>query len=82
MARWRPGRSEEMRGVVRGHQDKIDGVMVTLPNFGEERAIAELCACPSLNVPVLIQATPDAPPNMTVRTGATASAGKCPPATT
>jgi L-fucose isomerase-like protein len=40
---------------------KIDGVIVTLPNFGDERGVAETLRLANLNVPVLIQATPDAP---------------------
>ena len=43
------------------HRDDIDGIIVTLPNFGDERAIAETLRLADLNVPVLIQATPDTP---------------------
>jgi L-fucose isomerase-like protein len=43
----------------------IDGVIVTLPNFGEERPIADTLRWANLNVPVLIQATPDDPEKMT-----------------
>jgi L-fucose isomerase-like protein len=49
------------------NRGKIDGVVVTLPNFGDERAIAETLRLARLNVPVLIQATPDASDTMTVR---------------
>jgi L-fucose isomerase-like protein len=45
--------------LFKQHQDEIDGVIVTLPNFGDERAIAETLKVAQLNVPVLIQATPD-----------------------
>ncbi len=45
--------------LFRKHRDQIDGVIVTLPNFGDERAIAETLKVAGLNVPVLIQATPD-----------------------
>jgi len=48
-------------------RDKIDGVIVTLPNFGDERAIAETLRMARLNVPVLIQATPDASSSMTIK---------------
>ncbi len=44
----------------------IDGVIVTLPNFGDERAVAETLRLANLNVPVLIQATPDAAGKMTI----------------
>jgi L-fucose isomerase-like protein len=44
----------------------IDGVIVTLPNFGDERAVADTLRLSRLNVPVLVQATPDDPRNMTI----------------
>ena len=43
---------------------RIDGIIVTLPNFGEERAIADALRLADLRVPVLIQATPDDPGKM------------------
>jgi len=46
--------------------NKIDGVIVSLPNFGDERAIADTLRLARLNVPVLIQATPDTPAKMTI----------------
>jgi L-fucose isomerase-like protein len=49
------------------HKREIDGIIVTLPNFGEERAIADTLRMADLNVPVLIQATPDSPGIMTIR---------------
>ncbi len=39
--------------------DAIDGIVVTLPNFGEERAIVDAIRLSGLRVPVLVQATPD-----------------------
>jgi L-fucose isomerase-like protein len=53
--------------LFRKNRDVIDGVIVTLPNFGEERAIADTLRQSDLNVPVLIQATPDTPGRMTIR---------------
>ena len=52
--------------LFRAHRDEIDGVIVTLPNFGEERGIAEALRMADLRVPVLIQATPDTPGKMTI----------------
>jgi L-fucose isomerase-like protein len=49
------------------HREAIDGVVVTLPNFGDERAIAEALRQSGLRVPVLMQATPDTPSRMTIR---------------
>lgn len=47
-------------------RDKIDGVVVTLPNFGDEKAVAETIKRSALNVPILIHAEPDAPGKMTI----------------
>jgi len=49
------------------NRDAIDGVIVTLPNFGDERAIAETLRMANLQVPVLVQATPDTPSKMSIR---------------
>ena len=50
--------------LFRRNAARIDGVIVTLPNFGEERAIADALRWADLRVPVLIQATPDSPGKM------------------
>lgn len=41
------------------HRAKIDGVLVTLPNFGDERGVANAIRISGLNVPVLVHAFPD-----------------------
>ena len=48
------------------HADEIDGIIVTLPNFGEERGIVDAIRLSGLKVPVLVQATPDRSDNMTI----------------
>ena len=53
--------------LFRGNAGRIDGIIVTLPNFGDERAIADTLRMAGLNVPVLVQATPDTPARMTIR---------------
>lgn len=45
--------------LFKKHQDEIMGVLVVLPNFGDERGVAETLKLAGLNVPVLIQAYPD-----------------------
>jgi L-fucose isomerase-like protein len=52
--------------LFKANRDRIDGIIVTLPNFGDERGIAESLRMAGLNVPVLIQATPDAAGRMTI----------------
>jgi L-fucose isomerase-like protein len=41
------------------NKDRIDGIILTLPNFGEERGIADTFKLLDFKVPVLIQASPD-----------------------
>jgi len=48
------------------HRDTIDGIVVTLPNFGDERAVADTIRLSGLRVPVLVQATPDSAGRMTI----------------
>ncbi len=52
--------------LFKKNRDRIDGVIVTLPNFGDERGIADTLRLADLKVPVLIQATPDVAGNMTI----------------
>ncbi len=73
------GPEDSKHGAVETHQEakrcadlfranaaRIDGVIVTLPNFGDERAIADTLRLARLNVPVLMQATPDTPGKMLI----------------
>ncbi len=46
--------------------EKIDGVIVTLPNFGDEKGVAETIKRSGLNVPILIHAEPDAQDKMSI----------------
>ena len=49
------------------HRHDIDGVLVTLPNFGDERAIANTLRWAGLNVPVLVHAFNDNMQTMTIK---------------
>ena len=51
--------AQKCAALFREHRDKIDGVLVVLPNFGDEKGVAETLKMAELNVPVLIQAYPD-----------------------
>jgi L-fucose isomerase-like protein len=62
--------------LFRKNQDRIDGVIVTLPNFGDERAIADTLRFARLEVPVLVQATPDTPSKMTIASRRDSFCGK------
>jgi L-fucose isomerase-like protein len=58
------------------NRERIDGVIVTLPNFGDERAIADTLRLARLGVPVLVQATPDIPGKMTIASRRDSFCGK------
>lgn len=45
--------------LFKKHADEIDGVLVVLPNFGDEKGVADTLKLAGLNVPVLIQGYPD-----------------------
>ena len=45
----------------------IDGVLVTLPNFGDERGVADTLKLAGLDVPVLVHAFADDPKKMTIK---------------
>src|ERR1035437_145534 len=52
--------------LFRQNRDRIDGVIITLPNFGEEKAMADALRLADLNVPVLIHAFPDTADRMLI----------------
>jgi L-fucose isomerase-like protein len=41
------------------NRDKISGILVVLPNFGDEKGVFDTIKLSKLNVPILIQAYPD-----------------------
>lgn len=45
--------------IFKGNRDKIDGIIVSLPNFGDEKGVANTIRLSELNVPILIQAFRD-----------------------
>ena len=53
------GEAQKCATLFKQHADAIDGVLVVLPNFGDEKGVAETVKLSGLNVPVLIQAYPD-----------------------
>jgi L-fucose isomerase-like protein len=58
--------AERCAELFKKHADEIDGIIITLPNFGEERGIVDAIRLSGLRVPVLVQATPDRSDNMTI----------------
>ena len=53
--------------LFRAHCDEIDGLVVTLPNFGDERAISNALRWSELRVPVLVHAFNDDQDRMTIK---------------
>jgi len=51
--------AQKCAALFKQYADKIDGILVVLPNFGDEKGVAETIKWSGLNVPVLIQAYPD-----------------------
>lgn len=45
--------------LFKAHSDRIDGVLVSLPNFGDEKGVADAIKLSGLQVPILVQAYPD-----------------------
>jgi L-fucose isomerase-like protein len=50
--------------LFKQHREEIDGVVVSLPNFGDEKSVANTLRLAELDVPVLVQAYPDEPHKM------------------
>ncbi len=51
--------AKKCAALFKQHQDEIDGILVCLPNFGDEKGVAETIKLSGLNVPILVQAYPD-----------------------
>ena len=60
----------------RVHAEDIDGLVICLPNFGDEIAIAELVSRAKLNVPILLQASNDEVDKVSVHERRDAFCGK------
>ncbi|HAY36343.1 MAG: L-fucose/L-arabinose isomerase family protein [Bacteroidetes bacterium] len=58
--------SRRCADLFKAHRDEIDGILVTLPNFGDERAIANTIRFSGLDVPVLVHAFQDATNEMSI----------------
>jgi L-fucose isomerase-like protein len=58
------------------HADEIDGLLVVLPNFGDERGVVEAVQMSGLDVPILVQAYPDALDQLNIERRRDAFCGK------
>jgi L-fucose isomerase-like protein len=59
--------SQKCAELFKQNAGKIDGILVTLPNFGDERGVANAIRWSGLNVPILVHAFNDDPKNMTIK---------------
>ncbi|MCB0188791.1 MAG: fucose isomerase, partial [Caldilineaceae bacterium] len=46
--------AQKCADLFRAHRDCIDGILVTLPNFGDEKGVADAIRLADLNVPILV----------------------------
>ncbi len=51
--------AQKCAALFRAHADEIDGVIVCLPNFGEETGVADALRMSKLDCPILVQACDD-----------------------
>lgn len=52
--------------LFKKNAERIDGILVVLPNFGDEKGVADTVKLSGLNVPILVQAYPDDLSQLTV----------------
>ena len=53
--------SKECAALFKKHIDEIEGVLVSMPNFSDEKGVVDALKLSGLNVPILVQAYPDDP---------------------
>jgi L-fucose isomerase-like protein len=53
------GDARKCAELFKRHCDEIIGLVIVLPNFGDEKGVADAIKLSGLNVPVLVQAYPD-----------------------
>ncbi len=68
--------AELYAAFFKAHRDAIDGLVICLPNFGDEIAIAELINRAKLDVPILLQASNDEVDKVSVHQRRDAFCGK------
>ncbi|HIJ74347.1 MAG TPA: fucose isomerase [Candidatus Hydrogenedentes bacterium] len=59
--------AKKCAALFKAKREQIDGVIVTLPNFGDERGVADTLKMAGLDVPVLVHAWGDDPKKMSIK---------------
>jgi L-fucose isomerase-like protein len=68
--------AQKCADLFKKQKEEIDGIIVSLPNFGDERAVANSIRWSGLDVPVLVQAYPDDEDKLTISDRRDAFCGK------
>ncbi len=68
--------AKKCAALFKANSNRLDGVLVVLPNFGDEKGIAETIKLSGLDVPILVQAYPDDLNSFTVERRRDAWCGK------
>ena len=68
--------AKKCAALFRQYRDAIDGILVILPNFGDEKGVADTIKLSGLDVPILVQAYPDDLDQFTVERRRDAYCGK------
>ena len=62
--------------LFKKNADEIEGILVTLPNFGDERAVADTIRLSGLEDPILVHAFPDDKEHMSIASRRDSFCGK------
>jgi len=68
--------AKKCAALFKANRDIIDGILVVLPNFGDEKGVADSIKMSTLDVPILVQAYPDEPDGFTIDRRRDAFCGK------
>ena len=68
--------AKQCADLFKSNQELIEGILVVLPNFGDEKGVADTIKLSGLNVPILVQAYPDDPEKFNVEARRDAFCGK------
>ena len=68
--------SKKCGALFKACQEEIDGILVSLPNFGNEKGVADAIRLSGLDVPVLVHAFPDTTAHLTAASRRDAFCGK------
>ena len=68
--------SKECAELFKKKRDKIDGILICMPNFSDEKGVADTLKLSGLQVPILVQAYPDDPVTLPLERRRDAFCGK------